>query len=911
MGALFEGLIGILVVIAVFAILLRQNARLGALEREIGDLRRLRTDARSPVPDDETPAPATADRAAAAEASAEVAAQPVAVVAEPADMEAAETVYSTAADSDAGPPPDAPGTEPAPAAVAPKLDIETAIGTRWAVWVGGLALALGALFLIRYSIEAGIFGPEVRLVLAGLFGVVLAGAGEIVRRTGYVLPVGGLPGSHVPAILTAAGAFALFGTVYAAHGLYGFIGPGLAFPLLGLIALAAIASALLHGQALAGIGLVGAMATPALIASTAPNHWALFVYLAIVLAAAVGIARLRYWPLLAGAAFAAAGLWGLLYLGGLPVDNTIVLFHHTVHLGVLGLVWLGSWGMALPAGRTRLVDVVSVVPAIVVALVSIVLFVGADQMEFADPARIWSGAAIAVGALALALWRPRALALVYGVGAALFVAALRLGLAGRFLVDLPWLTFEFDGLPVPPMSATVRNAAGVVAVALIVGAAWAARRHVALYPLRAAAWTAWAAAAPLLLLAACWIAFGDLDRDFAYAGIAALLAIVLAASSETTARAEVPPFAGGLAVSAALAGAFAAAALMLHMAFGPGMTTVLVAGLASLAAAATRWRGYAALGWIAVAVFVLTVLRVALDPTLVGQEALGATPVFNWLLPGYGLPALAFAYAAWQLARTTNGRPRLAMEAAAALFALLCAAMLVRHAMNGGVIDSGAPTLAEQAIYTLIALGGGGLLVALDQRAPSPVFRAGSLAIGVLSALFVVAQHFLLLNPLLTGEETGQVPFFNLLLLGYLLPAVAAAALALFARPRRPRWFVALLALLSATLAFAYATLSLRRLFHGESIALWRGMGQIETYSYSALWLALGVALLVAGTWLKSQVLRLGSGVLIAIAVAKVFLFDMSELEGVLRALSFIGLGAVLIGIGLFYQRLLMRARAG
>ena len=51
---------------------------------------------------------------------------------------------------------------------------------------------------------------------------------------------------------------------------------------------------------------------------------------------------------------------------------------------------------------------------------------------------------------------------------------------------------------------------------------------------------------------------------------------------------------------------------------------------------------------------------------------------------------------------------------------------------------------------------------------------------------------------------------------------------------------------------------------------------------------------------------------LIAVAVAKVFLFDMSELEGVLRALSFIGLGVVLIGIGLFYQKLLTRAaRAG
>ena len=121
-----------------------------------------------------------------------------------------------------------------------------------------------------------------------------------------------------------------------------------------------------------------------------------------------------------------------------------------------------------------------------------------------------------------------------------------------------------------------------------------------------------------------------------------------------------------------------------------------------------------------------------------------------------------------------------------------------------------------------------------------------------------------------------------------------------------------MLALLAALLAFAYATLSLRRLFQGEFIGSWREFGQVETYAYSALWLALGVALLVGGLLLKSQVLRLASGALIVIAVAKVFLFDMSELEGVLRALSFIGLGVVLIGIGLFYQRMLrLGARRG
>ena len=51
--------------------------------------------------------------------------------------------------------------------------------------------------------------------------------------------------------------------------------------------------------------------------------------------------------------------------------------------------------------------------------------------------------------------------------------------------------------------------------------------------------------------------------------------------------------------------------------------------------------------------------------------------------------------------------------------------------------------------------------------------------------------------------------------------------------------------------------------------------------------------------------LRIASAVIVILTVAKVFLIDMANLEGVLRALSFIGLGFVLIGIGLFYQKIL------
>src|SRR5262249_42731638 len=139
--------------------------------------------------------------------------------------------------------PEAPAVPPAaptPLAAPPprqpaRPTVETALGTRWAVWVGGLALALGGIFLVRYTIEAGIFGPEVRLMLAAGFGILLVAAGEFIRRTGFQMPLEGVANAYVPGILTAAGAFTLFGTVYAAHGIYGFIGPATAFTLLGAI----------------------------------------------------------------------------------------------------------------------------------------------------------------------------------------------------------------------------------------------------------------------------------------------------------------------------------------------------------------------------------------------------------------------------------------------------------------------------------------------------------------------------------------------------------------------------------------------------------------------------------------------------------------------------------------------------
>jgi uncharacterized membrane protein len=61
--------------------------------------------------------------------------------------------------------------------------------------------------------------------------------------------------------------------------------------------------------------------------------------------------------------------------------------------------------------------------------------------------------------------------------------------------------------------------------------------------------------------------------------------------------------------------------------------------------------------------------------------------------------------------------------------------------------------------------------------------------------------------------------------------------------------------------------------------------------------------LLAYGIFTHSKPARLASAALVSLTVFKVFLLDLAGLEGVLRAISFLGLGAALIGIGLVYQK--------
>jgi uncharacterized membrane protein len=74
-------------------------------------------------------------------------------------------------------------------------------------------------------------------------------------------------------------------------------------------------------------------------------------------------------------------------------------------------------------------------------------------------------------------------------------------------------------------------------------------------------------------------------------------------------------------------------------------------------------------------------------------------------------------------------------------------------------------------------------------------------------------------------------------------------------------------------------------------------------FTYSAFFMVFGAALLTLGFWRRAAFLRWQALVLLAVSIGKVFTVDVSELSQGYRILSFLGLGALLLGVSFVYQR--------
>jgi uncharacterized membrane protein len=102
------------------------------------------------------------------------------------------------------------------------------------------------------------------------------------------------------------------------------------------------------------------------------------------------------------------------------------------------------------------------------------------------------------------------------------------------------------------------------------------------------------------------------------------------------------------------------------------------------------------------------------------------------------------------------------------------------------------------------------------------------------------------------------------------------------------------------------------RNWHGDYV-LMQFYRMYAQFTYSAFFMAFGALLLCIGFWRRSAFYRWQALIVLAASIGKVFLIDTDALSQGFRILSFLGLGALLLGVSFVYQRdwLNLRSREG
>lgn len=861
-------------------------------------------------------------------------------------------------------PPAAPEVaEERPAREPMRIGFEALVGGKLPIWIGGAALVLAAFFLVRYSIENNLLGPRARVVIAGLFGLTLVAASEVARRLAATRD-----DPRIGQALAGAGVASLYGTLYVAAEVYHLIGSGTAFVAVVAVTIAGLALALRHGPPTAIMALIGGFAAPLISGFDATHIGPLLVYLGLLVAALFGLAIRRGWAWLALAACGGGFLWVniLLFmvdkpvLGGVGGFVLLLAIGATLALprtgaarprlrllpllaGLLQLLvlapaldfgplawglylvlsaaalWLGSRDDTLAPGAAAALFLILTLLAAALgrdewvnaprAAIAITLLFGVPGHLLARRSALWAG--IALGATAGPVLI--ALALAHDLLAPAGWAAL-LTLAAAGAASLSWRDRDpergpdqegTDDIILPFIGLT----GGAAAAALLLGLAAA---EIIAEPWR---WPAW------LLLAVGLAGWSRRVRDAALAWLA-FAPILVTAMAMAIGFEQLTGYAASVATDAAT----------------PPLTDLVAIGLLpALLIAATAWllTGMPRLliGWLAFALGLAFVPALLPAPWhsaglgLVTAAVILIHPAQREAAIAAGLTTLAFTVVlAFDLLVLAGGSlvgnrlPYLDLPPLVTILrelslpaALVGAALLRRRDLPGPWRARAATVLAAIAGITLYALAKAPLAIAtlprfealgfLERVAITQLVFAAAWATAtrwprIGRALLILALgrfiwfDLVILNPVLVNQSVGGLPLLNLATLD---AALAAAWLWPLSADRR--WHTGMLALVIVAVG-----VTVRQMIHGAFLT--GDIGRTENWLYSAAFL--GLALLWLGHGIRAGLgdLRIAGLALLTAVTLKVFLIDAAALGGILRILSFLGLGLALIGIGWAYGRI-------
>ncbi|HUE45581.1 MAG TPA: DUF2339 domain-containing protein [Aestuariivirgaceae bacterium] len=787
-----------------------------------------------------------------------------------------------------------PAPQPVEVPIAAKVGLEERLASRWMVWLGAVALALSGLFLILYAVEHGWIGPTARVTLGLLLGIALAAAGEWARRRPWQSRIAGQHANHAPGALTGAGLFVAFASIYGAHALYGLIGPLTTFIGLALVAAVGFALAVLHAPIVAVVGLLAAFATPILVGSDTPSAGGLFGYLALVVAAALGVVRYRDWAWLAVSAVTGGFLWTILWLFDAyrPGD----LFVVTGYLGFLAAtsVWLASEETPPDAPvlwRLRRPELSPQIFAFVVCLVAGLLaaWAIAETGGAVAPVLVLVAATVAAYGYGRRNERFDGLTVVAGVMLVVSLAGWPLGdMLRRALEVYTGPGASAGGLLAEPARMFLFIATGLAALVAGLGyrLLWGATRPFV--------WAGVPTLTAALILALAYHRLGLVSDTSLWAAIAALAALLALAAARTLDghRGERPMrLALGFYAVATVAGIAFALAFVLRDAW---LTVAL-----SLMLPALGWIGnkleLREMRAIALVLAGVVLVRLVFNPFVLDYDTnafLGA----HWVIYGYGVPAAAFYVAMRLFGR--SGRSGPVFEGGALAFGLMAVSLELR-VLAEGAIDAPRFGLFEASLQSGVWLLAGWRRASAWTADHRAFDRYAAIVLIALGGLCVLGVQVIEENPLFTRDSIGPLAFVNVLALAYLLPGM----LALLIARHGPGWSRLAGAGVGLGLMLLWLSLETRHWFQGEVLSLWRGASSAEMYALSAVWLVFALALWGLGALLRQPLYRYGALGIVLLAALKVFLIDMADLDGLYRVASFLGLGLSLVSIGLLYQR--------
>lgn len=328
-----------------------------------------------------------------------------------------------------------------------------------------------------------------------------------------------------------------------------------------------------------------------------------------------------------------------------------------------------------------------------------------------------------------------------------------------------------------------------------------------------------------------------------------------------------------------------------------------------------RWRGQVLLvaglaHGLALQVIAFNPLWASWTPAVAGPRLLDSLAV------GFLVPAALLAAATWRKV-AVNRVLRATYGLAALAFALVWALMETRRLFQGASLHAGFDAIgrAEAAAYAVIALIVARGVIWLGERAgertstvstfAEPIARIGRLAAwGGLAVALVIFGYG-------ASPWWGPIdrPLAGVRATSLLLALYAAGAGLAFELARSAaRAGVTLLARASRVMVvgivFALLNLVVRLCFRGYDMRPTLKEASLETWAFSAAWGVYGFGLLVYGAARRSSDLRGAGLAVLMVTLAKIFLFDMSRLDGIIRAASFLAVGALLLGAAVLVRRL-------